>query len=101
MNAQGSLPLTWLKKEAETKGLEFEDFITVETLNPMAKQHDEYKGFFRFLGKYVREIPDNEIIPTKVHSSAKERFEQSDEDARSIPLKNYLQKYGEWPPIED
>jgi len=92
------IPMTWLMNEASSQGLAFENFLTEPNLNPVARQHDEYKGFMRFLGKYVREIPDPNVIPTLIHSSVLNRYENS--DYKSDPLENFKEKYGEWPVIE-
>ena len=89
------IPMTWLMKEAQSIGLTFEDFLFAEELNPIAKQHDEYKGFMRFLGKYVREIPDPNVIPTSVHPSVKKRY--GDSDYKSIPIENFILEYNKWP----
>jgi len=93
------IPMTWLMKEAQSVGLTFEDFLFVAELNPTAKQHDEYKGFMRFLGKYIRVIPDPNDIPTLVHSSVKKRYERS--NYKSAPIEKFIKDYNEWPTIED
>lgn len=93
------IPMTWLMNEAHAKGLAFEDFLLVEELNSTSKQHDEYKGFMRLLGKYVREIPDPNDVPTLVHSSVKERYENS--SYKSAPIEKYISDYNEWPTLED
>jgi len=92
------IPMMWLIKEAKEVLLNFEDFLLVSNLNPKAKQHDEYKGFMRFLGEYQREIPNPEEIKTWVHSSVKERYENS--DYTSAPIEEYVKNHGEWPAIE-
>lgn len=93
------IPLSWLMKEAKLKGLAFEDFLVVPELNPIAKQHDEYEGLMRFLGKYIREIPHPDLIPTSVHSSVRDRYAKS--GYKSAPIENFISKYKEWPRIED
>ncbi|MDA3859926.1 MAG: DUF2235 domain-containing protein [Melioribacteraceae bacterium] len=93
------IPMTWLIKEAQLVGLAFEEFIFVSELNPTAKQHDEYKGFMRFLGNYIRVIPDADVIPTLVHSSVKKRYESS--NYKSAPIEKYINNYNKWPTIED
>ena len=93
------IPMTWLMREAQSKGLSFEDFLFVAELNPTATQHDEYKGLMRFLGKYTREIPDLKRIPTLVHSSVTKRYDNS--NYKSIPIEKFIKEYNEWPPIED
>lgn len=93
------IPMTWLMKEAKSVGLTFDDFLFAAELNPTAKQHDEYKGFMRFLGKYIRVIPDPNHIPTLVHSSVKKRYDSS--NYKSAPIEKYISDYNEWPTIED
>jgi len=93
------IPLMWLLEEAEKKGLRFEPFVKVFNLNSNSKKHNEYKRTFKLLGKYVREIPDNEIIPTFVHNSVKKRYETS--TYKSTVIENYLKDSGgQWPEIE-
>ena len=93
------IPMTWLMKEAHVAGLAFEDFLTVQHLNPKAKLHNEYKGLQRFLGKFVRVIPDAQEIPTMVHSSVKQRY--VDTDYTSAPIENFIKEYDQWPQIEE
>lgn len=93
------IPLSWLMKEAKSKGLNFDHFLHPANLNATATQHDEYKGLMRFLGKYKRQIPDYNDIPTFVHSSVKARYENS--DYTSTPIEKFIRKYNEWPAIED
>jgi len=93
------IPMTWLMKEAHAVGLIFEDFLSVTNLNPIAKQHDEYKGLMRFLGKYVRVIPNPKDIPTLVHSSVRKRYKSS--NYKSVPIEKFIKAYGDWPTIED
>ncbi len=89
---------SWLIKEAEDKGLLFEDYAKDLQLNPLARIHKSYKGLMRFRGKYERSIPDPAHIPTTVHISVKERYEQS--SYKNPAIEKYLKEYGEWPPIE-
>jgi uncharacterized protein (DUF2235 family) len=98
-NTLSDIPMMWLIKEAQAKGLTFEDFALVSEVDPTAKQHDEYKGFMRFLGKYIREIPDPNVIPTLVHSSVKKRYDDS--DYKSAPIEKFINDYGQWPAIEE
>ncbi len=93
------IPLSWLMKEAGMIGLTFEEFLSPNTLNPLATLHNEYKGFYRFLGKYTREIPDPNEIPTSVHVSVKERHDSGQYESKTI--ENYVEKYGNWPVIEE
>ena len=53
----------------------------------------------RFLGKYVREIPDPNLIPTLVHSSVRARYDSS--DYTSAPIEKFRNTYNEWPAMED
>jgi hypothetical protein len=50
------------------------------------------------LGRYDREIPEYGKVPTEVHSSVKNRYDDS--TYKSTPIENYLKlNAGEWPPI--
>lgn len=93
------IPMTWLMNEARSKGLTFEDFLSAAALNPTASQHDEYKGLMRFLGKYIRVIPDPNLILTLVHSSVKKRYDSS--NYKSAPIEKFISDYNGWPTIED
>ncbi len=92
------IPLSWIMDEAIAKGLSFDKFLRPSKLNPKATQHDEYKGFMRFLGKYKREIPSQKSIPTSVHKSVKDRYKKS--GYKSNPIEKYIKKYKKWPPLE-
>lgn len=92
------ISMCWLVREAEEQGLAFEDFLSNCSLNPHSRQHDEYEGLFRFLGKYERQLPND--IPTKVHRSVKQRYEGAS-GYRSLAIDKYLEKHGQWPEIED
>ena len=92
------IPMMWMKKEAEKIGLFFENFINVDDLNPIAKQHNEYKRMFKVLGKKIRTIPKKDKIPTSVHISVKERYENS--EYKSQPIENYIKENNIWPDIE-
>lgn len=94
------IPMMWLIKEANEKGLKFEEFVQVTSLNPISKTHNEYKRIFKLLGKYVREIPDYRTIPTQVHRSVKNRYDSG--TYKSIAIENYLKlNNGQWPEIEE
>jgi uncharacterized protein (DUF2235 family) len=94
------IPMMWLLKEANEKGLKFEKFVEVRSLNPTSKMHNEYKRTFKLLGKYVREIPNYNNIPTQVHKSVKDRYDSS--TYKSIAIDNYLKlNDGQWPEIEE
>ena len=67
------IPLKWMINEAEKPGLSFEKHLKSRLKGDhLARQHQEYKGFFKVLGKHTRQIPDH----TFVHQSVKERFEE-------------------------
>ena len=92
------IPMMWLLKEANVVGLEFDSFLKVTDLNPNSKKHNEYKRTFKLLGRYDREIPEYGKVPTEVHSSVKNRYDDS--TYKSTPIENYLKlNGGEWPPI--
>ncbi len=84
------IPLNWMKQEAESFGLRFESHLK-ESLrpSPLAQQHNEYKGFYKTLGKRVREIPAN----TYIHKSVKERYLLRG-SYRPGPLKDHLAAHG-------
>lgn len=92
------IPLFWLLKEAKSYGLVFEDYMHSINLNPLASQHNEYKGKYRLLGKRLREIPAPDKTPTQIHSSVKKRYENG---YKSKPIEAYIAKYGRWPDIVD
>ena len=69
-----NIPFAWIRDEADECGLVFEDYMEDVEINPLASQHNEYKGKYRLLGKHYRKIPDFNKIPTQVHSSVKQRY---------------------------
>lgn len=94
------IPMMWLIKEANEKGLKFEEFVKVTNLNPESEMHNEYKRIFKLLGKYERVIPDYNTIPTQVHRSVKNRYDSG--TYTSPTIENYLElNNGEWPEIEE
>ena len=54
--------------------------------SPMARKHKVYQGFYKLLGKFEREIPDD----TFVHASVKERYDK-DSKYRPKPLVKVVQ----------
>lgn len=92
------IPMKWLQDEAKADGLYFDDYLSQVTQNPHASQHNEYKGKYRFLGKRQRKIPAQDVIPTCVHRSVYERYNQ---DYTSKSIEAYISNYGEWPPLTD
>lgn len=91
------IPMKWLMKEARADGLAFESKLGRAKSNPLASQHDEYKGKYRLLGKLQRTIPDLNIIPTSVHESVKQRYASG--NYKSSTIEAYVSKHKEWPPI--
>ncbi|EMP57378.1 hypothetical protein MSNKSG1_02118 [Marinobacter santoriniensis NKSG1] len=89
------IPLLWLADEAQKHSLVFAPFIQKAT-SPDAKQHNEYKGKYKLLGKRIREIPATATQKTWVHTSVKERYETG---YTSAPIENFRKAHGEWPPI--
>ncbi len=94
------IPMMWLMKESSAFGLSFEKYLTVKNLNALASKHEEYKGKYKLLGKFVRSIPQQNVIQTLVHESVHERYTKS--RYKSAPIENYKKKNnGNWPPIEN
>lgn len=92
------IPMVWMQQEANAKGLIFENGFGQNPLNPLASIHNSYRRIWKVLGTSKREIPEQTEIPTKIHQSVKDRYEQS--SYRSKTLDNYLTKNnGQWPEI--
>jgi len=91
------IPMRWIKQEAEAAKLVFDDSLDAREGNPLASQHNEYKGKYKLLGKLERTIPTQEELPTLVHPSVKLRYEQS--DYQSKPIENYCKLHNAWPPV--
>ncbi|TRX57213.1 T6SS phospholipase effector Tle1-like catalytic domain-containing protein [Thalassomonas sp. M1454] len=91
------IPKHWLMNEAQKSGLAFESYFTAPSINPLASQHNEYKGKYKLLGKHVRSIPDPMINPTYIHQSVKQRYQES--NYTNPCLENYYKKHGCWPEI--
>ncbi len=89
--------LAWLVAEADKKGLKFEPFVH----GSIAQHHKlrinrSYKGFYKVLGKHIREIPRDGVL----HASVRKRF-NSDPDYRPKPLTDWLAANdGQWAHIE-
>ena len=92
------IPMAWLMKEAQKKGLSFDKKIDDIAYEPLARKNNEYKGKYKLLGKLQREIPAPDDIKTKVHFSVKERYEGM--RYTSVSIDQYVKKYGGWPEIE-
>lgn len=88
------IPLLWMKKEAELKGLEFQQYINVKT-DPLSPKHNEQKKFYKLLGKHEREI----LPTTPIHISVKVRYEK-DNSYRPKKLVEYIDRYG-WNNMEE
>ncbi len=92
------IAMVWMKKEANAKGLVFDDDFGTMPLNPLAKIHKSYSKMWKILGMSKRTIPKQTEIKTKVHRSVYIRYEQS--DYRNDALDNYLKENnGTWPEI--
>lgn len=94
------IPLQWLIIEASKSGLKVDELM-IHRMNHAeehihAKQHNEYKGKYKLLGKRIREIPQQNKIPTFVHKSVKARYSTA---YKSQPIENYIAKNGIWPPM--
>ena len=91
------IPMKWLMREAQSDGLAFEGYMSKQKLNPLASQHNEYRGKYLLLGKYQRKIPDMNKTPTFVHKSVMQRYKGG--KYKSIPIEEYIAKHKKWPPI--
>lgn len=92
------IPMLWMKKEANVKGLVFENDFGTMPLNPLAEIHESYRRLWKVLGISKREIPKQTKIRTKVHRSVYLRYQQS--NYRSDALDKYLgENNDEWPEI--
>lgn len=94
------IPMVWMLNEAEKAGLTFEGYIKNTQFHYKAKQNRSFKKMFKLLGKSEREIPNPAKIPTSVHISVKQRWDDEELRYRSKPLKEYINAYNSWPPIE-
>ena len=80
------IPLEWMIKEAEKPGLSFEKHLKTRLKgHHLAEQHQEYKGFFKVLGKHTRKIPDH----TFIHKSVKDRVAELP-DYRPDTLRSFI-----------
>ncbi|HHO59958.1 MAG TPA: DUF2235 domain-containing protein [Thiotrichales bacterium] len=66
-----NISLHWMMKKAKACGL----LINAKQLkqyieNPYDKQHEEYRGFWKFRGRHVRKIPEG----ARVHKSVQQRL---------------------------
>ncbi|MBB3189229.1 DUF2235 domain-containing protein [Halomonas cerina] len=89
------IPLRWLAKEADKQGLVFNDIIRNKQTSPATRQHNEYKGKYKLLGKRIRKIPEPESHRTWVHESVIARYETG---YRSEPIERFVKDQGKWPP---
>jgi uncharacterized protein (DUF2235 family) len=87
------IPMLWMKREADLKGLKFQDHFEIKQ-NVLASKHNEQKKFYKLLGEHVREI----FTETPIHISVKERFDKSSYAPSN--LKRYVDLYG-WNNIEE
>lgn len=92
------ITMDWMMKEASQHHLKFDEDIDLGELDPNSERHDEFTGLIKLRGKKLRKIPKN--IPTKVHRSVKNRYDQM--DYTSKPIEKYLRaNNGQWPRIEE
>ena len=92
------IPMNWMMKQAEAYKMGFDKNIDIGVNNPLAEKHNEYKRLYYLRGKHKREIPKKEEIPTLVHQSVKERYEQS--GYRTHGIEKFIVEFGGWPEIE-
>ncbi len=69
-----NISLQWMLKKALACGMQIDsnklgDFIE----DPLDKQHEEYKGFWRFRGSHIRKISDASLV----HISVKNRMDNN------------------------
>lgn len=89
------IALAWMVDEAKQTGLNIESHAHRSTsTHHKIKPNTSYKGFFKVLGKYEREIPKDGIV----HSSVRRRFNATDYAPK--PLKDWLAANGGWGLIE-
>lgn len=83
------IPLAWMVREAEQKGLKFEPHLYARNrLNPLAPLHKSHKSFWKVLGKKVRELPRDAVI----HRSVQQRYEAGEYDSK--PLDAWIEAHG-------
>lgn len=95
-----NIPMMWMLQESETAGLAFEAYIKQSATDYRAKANKSFKSMFKFLGKLERQIPDQTVIPTKVHISVQQRWNDETINYRPKAVKDFIAKHGQWPPIE-
>jgi uncharacterized protein (DUF2235 family) len=89
------IPMMWMKKEAEQNKLAFDDYFTVNQLNPHSKINESHKGVFGFIRAFIREIPSD----NKIHISVKQRYETGNYKNKTI--QKYLKdRNGDWGDLE-
>ena len=76
------IPLKWMIDESNKADLSFEPHLVSQLHgHPLARKHKVYQGFYKLLGKFEREIPED----TFIHQSVKDRYE-NDQTYRPEPL---------------
>jgi len=90
------IPLGWMAREASQSGLEFELHLFAQSsLDSMAPLHKSNRGFWKALGKRVRQIPPESIM----HASVKDRYESG--DYRPEALVRWLaSRNGQWGAVD-
>lgn len=97
--ALSDIPMQWMIRESESKGLAFEPYFTALNTNYKASKHESYSRIFKLMGKSERKIPNPEEIPTSIHKSVKERIEDKSVQYRCKPVEEFIKRYGRWPEI--
>jgi len=83
------IPLAWMAREADSKGLEFERHLFVKSrLDPHAALHRSHKRFWKVLGRATRELPRDAVI----HRSVQQRWEAGLYDSK--PLEAWIADHG-------
>ena len=89
-HALGDHAGVWMAREAEAAGLRFEPHFMAQ-LQPdhRAKQHNEYKGVYKLLGRGE----DRRVEPC-LHQSVRQRWDEPDLTLRSPALRALLDRLG-------
>jgi uncharacterized protein (DUF2235 family) len=91
------IPMAWMAREArDTINLTFEPHLhgSLAGLH-LAEPHKSHKGFWKLLGRRVREIPPEDLV----HESVKKRC-RAMSGYRPKPLEGWLKHHGGWGPLE-
>lgn len=89
-----NITLRWMLEKAKSCGLQIDEAAAKGfEVDPHEHQHDSYGGFWKFLGKYVREIPEDAFI----HNSVVKRLEKQGSKYKPKNLPTNYKKVG-WSP---